>query len=138
MFSRNSVLVAGMTVVLAVLFTSNLQAQSVKGQGTFPSGYIGASDQLWVDAHIDRHGVVTGHMVYTYFVFTDGGGGYRQVDLPVDQLVVTGNQALVAFGAWYFIIVDNGRPPKDPADRITVWRYPDSNFAVDGNFTVRP
>src|SRR5262245_12334688 len=113
MFARKSVLVAGMMLILAVLLGSAVHAQSVKGSGSYPSPQLpGSENQLWVDARIDRHGIVTGHMVYSYWS-TVWVLLYITEDLPVDPLVVDGNQALVGSGSRSFLIVDNGGRRKD-------------------------
>lgn len=137
-FNTLRLFIAATALFHALLAAPIANAQSVKGTGKWGYFEEGIVFTLTVDARIDRNGVATGYM---YFEVPTGPVGdppnTQPHPIPVDQLIVNGNQAIVFSGNYFFIINDNATGKNKQLDTIATWGNPDYFWTVEeGGFRV--
>lgn len=110
-FNTLRLFVAAIALVLAVLAAPAAHAQSVTGGGGVDRGGFGTVLSFTVDASTDKNGHAHGNIV----LLLDSGNGSSTLQLTVESLSVTGNQATVwareknkSKTLHEFLFVDNG------------------------------
>src|SRR5437899_12387283 len=90
-------------LVATVIAAPVAQAQSVKGSGSWSVGFAEDTERLKINAHVDSQGVATGTAEFgSYVVNSNYTWRWVTVELPVVLLVISGNQALIGAGGYYF------------------------------------